>query len=88
MRVVAIWREGEDYSRSMEEWLRDLEKRCGKTIESFSPDEPEGESLARTYDVVEYPTILAFDDSGRLIQMWRGTMLPKLDDVIYYVLNT
>lgn len=87
MRVVVLWRDDQDYSRSVAEWLRDLERRCGKTAESISPDEPEGDSLARAYDVVEYPSILAIDGSGQLIQLWRGRMLPKLDDVAYYLLN-
>jgi hypothetical protein len=39
--------------------------------------------------VVEYPTILAFDDQGKLLQEWRGMnpSLPRIDDVNYYMLN-
>ena len=61
-----IWRDDTDYSRTVTEWLRDFEHRTGKQPESYSPDSPEGESICHTYDVVEYPTILAFDDEGKL----------------------
>lgn len=87
MRVVAIWREESDYARSMIEWLHDCERRLGVGPESFSPDEPEGEGLCRAHDIVEYPTILALDDDGRMVQMWRGRDLPRIDDVAYYLIK-
>ena len=71
MRVAIVWREESDY---------------GHTIESYDPDSPEGESLCRTYDIVEYPTIIALNDDGKMLQEWRGTMLPKIDDVDYYLI--
>ena len=48
-----IWREESDYARSVIEWMRELEHRTGRTIESYEPDSPEGESLCRSYDIVE-----------------------------------
>ena len=87
MRVVIIWRENADYSRAVTEWLRDIERRVGRQPESLSPDEPSGKSLARAYDVVEYPSILAFSDDGKLLQMWRGTDMPRISDVSYYLME-
>jgi len=87
MRVVIIWREDTEYARSVIEWLRDCERRIGLTPESLSPDEPDGESLCRTYDVVEYPTILAMNDDGNVLQAWRGRDLPRIDDVSYYLIE-
>ena len=87
MRVAIIWREESVYGRSVIDWLRELELRTGRTLESYEPDSPDGESLCRAYDVVEYPTILAINDKGKLLQEWRGTMLPKIDDVNYYLIS-
>ena len=87
MRVVIIWRDNEDYSRAVIDFMRDVEHRIGKTPESYSPDSPEGESIARSYDIVEYPSVLAINDDGKLVQLWRGTMLPKIDDVAFYLLE-
>ena len=81
-----IWREESDYARSVIEWMRELEHRTGRTIESYEPDSPEGESICRSYDIVEYPSIIALNDDGKMLQEWRGTMLPKIDDVNYYLI--
>jgi hypothetical protein len=87
MRVVIIWRDDTDYARTVIDWLRDFEARTGKMPESLSPDEPEGESLCRAYYVVEYPTIMALDVDGSLLQMWRGTEMPRISDVSYYLME-
>lgn len=87
MRVAIIWREESDYARSVIEWLHEFERRTGRKLESYDPDTPEGESMCRNYDVVEYPTILAFDNDGKILQVWRGAMLPKIDDVNYYLIG-
>ncbi len=87
MRVVIIWRDESEHGRSVREWLRDLERRTGRSLESYSPDEPSGESLCRAYDITMYPTIMALDNDGRMMQMWRGGMLPKIDDVSYYLIT-
>ncbi|MCR5572872.1 MAG: hypothetical protein K6F57_03820 [Candidatus Saccharibacteria bacterium] len=87
MRVVIIWRDESDYGRTVTEWLHDCERRIGVAPESLSPDEPEGESICRAYDIVEYPSMLAIDDGGKVMQMWRGRDLPRIDDVAYYLME-
>lgn len=87
MRVVIIWRDESDYGRTVTEWLHDCERRIGVAPESLSPDEPEGESICRAYDIVEYPSMLAIDDGGKVMQMWRGCDLPRIDDVAYYLME-
>lgn len=84
MRVVCVWREGYDYSRTVEEWLREFEHRNNVEVESIDPETREGESFCRAYDVVEYPTILALGDDGAVLAMWRGEMLPTFDEVAYW----
>lgn len=84
MRVVCVWREGYDYSRTVEEWLREFERRTSKEIESLDPGTREGESFCQAYDIVEYPSILALDENGAVAAMWRGEMLPTFDEVAYW----
>ncbi len=85
MRVVCVWREGEDYSRAVEEWLTEFERRTGKRVESLSPDGREGTQFCTTYDIVEYPTFLALGDGGEVMAMWRGRELPLFDEVGYWI---
>ena len=87
MRVVIVWRDESDYGRTVTEWLHDCERRIGVAPESLSPDEPEGESICKAYDIVEYPSMLAIDDGGKVMQMWRGRDLPRIDDVTYYLME-
>lgn len=84
MRTVCIWRDDEDYSRAMTEWIWGFEHRTGREIESISPDTREGESLCNAYDIVEYPTILVLRDDGSVVASWRGRNLPLFDEVAYW----
>lgn len=84
MRIVCIWRDNEDYSRMVSEWIHEFEHRTGREIENISPDSREGESLCNAYDVVEYPTILALGNDGSVKASWRGKTLPLIDEVAYW----
>lgn len=85
MKVVVVYRRESDYGRMVADWLRDFTRQTGKTLEEISPDDRSGAALCRTYDVVEYPTLLALDDDGRVQNIWSGTMLPTISEVSYYV---
>ena len=81
-----VSRDNEDYTRSVDEWIHEFERRTGWEVEVLNPDEGEGETLSRAYDVVEYPTILALNDSdGGVLAMWRGRELPTFDEVAYWI---
>ena len=84
MKVVCVWRDNTDYAREVNEWLEEFAKRDAGEIESMDPDTIEGEAFARAHDVVEYPTIIAVDDEGRELEVWRGLPLPLMDQVAYY----
>ncbi len=83
MRVVCIFRDNEDYSRTVSDWLEDFRRQTGREIETMNPDE--APNFCETYDVVEYPTILALDDFGSVRAFWRGRSLPLINEVLYYM---
>ncbi|MBR3229016.1 hypothetical protein IKF67_02170 [Candidatus Saccharibacteria bacterium] len=84
MRVVCIYREGQDYSRSVSEWLENFRRQTGREIETMNPDENTG--FCEAYDVVEYPTILALGTNGEVRASWRGRNLPLINEVLYYTI--
>jgi hypothetical protein len=84
MKVVVVYKAESDYARIVVDWLQDFTRQTGKAIEAVDPDTAEGASLCRTYDIVEYPTLLAIDGDGRIQNSWRGTMLPTISEVSYY----
>lgn len=85
MRVVVLARENTDYARAVETFVNDFARQTGQPLDVVSPDSGEGESLTQTYDIVEYPTILALSDDGQMQNMWAGTNLPTISEVSYYV---
>lgn len=85
MKVVVVTKDNTDYARTVSDYLRDFKRQTGHDIEIINPDEPNGASFCRTYDIVEYPTIVATADDGAMQNMWRGLPLPTISEVSYYV---
>ena len=83
MRVVCIFREGEDYSRSVNEWIENVRRQSGHVIEKMDPDKNTG--FCEAYDVVEYPAIMALGERGDVRASWRGKELPLINEVLYYL---
>ena len=83
MRIVCIFREHSDVARDTIDFLENFKRRTGHDIESLDPDK--NTAFCETYDVVEYPTIIARDDQGTPRATWRGFPLPLIDEVSYYL---
>ena len=84
MKTVCIYRDKQDYSRSVEEWLESFYRQTGRKIEVMNPDENIG--FCEAYDVVEYPTILALGEMGEVLASWRGREMPLINEVLYYMI--
>lgn len=83
MRVICIYRDNEDYTRSVTEFIENVRRQTGHVIESMDPDK--NTTFCRTYDIVEYPTIIALDNQGSVLNLWRGRNLPLIDEVLFYM---
>ena len=83
MRVVCIYRDNQDYTRSVDEWIENIRRQTGHEVETMDPDTNTG--FCEAYDVVEYPTILALDDQGAVRASWRGKTLPLINEVLFYM---
>lgn len=84
MRIICIYRDNQDYSRSVTDWLEDFHRQTGREIEVMDPDH--NVNFCETYDIVEYPTIIALGNQGDVRAMWRGRDLPLINEVSYYML--
>lgn len=85
MIVKVIYKYESDHAREVLDYLRDFERQTGHTLEEVDPDTSEGAHTCRTYDIVEYPTIIALSDDGQLQNIWRGRPLPTISEVSFYV---
>lgn len=84
MKVIVVYKPDSEHARAVTDWLRDFSRQTGKILEEVNPDTKEGTQICRNYDIVEYPTIVAFDNNGVLQNMWRGATLPTISEVSYY----
>jgi len=85
MRVVVITKDNMEYSRQVSTYLNDFLRQTGHELETLNPESREGDTFCRTYDIVEYPTIITLSDDGALQHLWRGLPLPTISEVSYYV---
>lgn len=83
MRIICVFRQRQDYSRFVNEWLENFYRRTGQKIETMDPDK--NVNFCETYEIIEYPTIIAIDDSGRVRAFWHGKSLPLINEVSYYL---
>ena len=84
MNVTIVYRSDSEHGRQVEEYLRDFSKQTGRSLQTTDPDTADGASMCRTYDIVEYPTVIAVSDDGQLQNSWRGLPLPTISEVSYY----
>lgn len=84
MKVVIVYRSDSDHGSIVEQYLRDFSRQTGGTIETIDPDTKDGADLCRTYDIVEYPSVIALADSGQMQNSWRGLPLPTISELSYY----
>lgn len=79
-----VYKDESDHARTVTDYLRDFERQTGKQLIVVDPESRDGAGFCTTYDVVEYPTIVAVDDNGVIQNMWRGTSFPTISELSYY----
>lgn len=84
MRTVVVTRDNTDYSRSVETFLTDFSRQTGRQLEVIDPDTLDGQSFCQTYDIVQYPTIIALSGDGQMQSIWAGPSLPTISEVSFY----
>lgn len=84
MKVLMLYRTHSETERVALDYARDFSMQTGTDLSLIDCDSPEGVSLARLYDIVDYPAILATAEDGSLLQLWQGSALPRIGEVSYY----
>jgi len=84
VRVVVLSKDQTDYARAVTDYLRDFQRQTGRELEVMDPESPDGISFCQTYDILEFPTLVALSDDGILQNQWRGLPLPTISEVSYY----
>ena len=85
MKTVVVYEDNSEYSRTVTDYLRDFTRQTGHELETIDPMSKDGADFCRSYDIVEYPSIVVLSDDGALQNLWRGLPLPTISEVSYYV---
>jgi cytochrome oxidase Cu insertion factor (SCO1/SenC/PrrC family) len=84
MKIVILYHPESDHARRVEEYAHDFERIYPQKVDLLSLETREGADMARLYDVVRYPALLALRDTGEMLQMWVNDQLPLMDEVAAY----
>lgn len=87
VKLLILYRPNSDHATEVESYVRDFEHQHGLSgkVELVSMNTRDGAATASLYDVVAYPSILALDNEGRVLNLWQGKPLPLMDEVAAYV---
>ncbi len=84
MRIAVLYRTNSEHERQVTDFERDFQSRTGRSVELLDVNTVEGDAMAKTYDILRYPTVLAIANDGNLLQMWQGDYMPLINEVSYY----
>lgn len=85
MKVVILYRPNSEHARTVEEFIHDFKRQeTTRQVEVLNVDTVEGSSIAKLYDVVQYPSILALTNDGQLLKTWQGEPMPLMNELAYY----
>lgn len=79
-----VYKDNTDTTRTVTDFMRDFERQTGAVLETLDPESRDGVAFCSTYDIIEYPTIIAIDSNGSMQNMWRGLPLPTISELSYY----
>ena len=85
MRVVVVYKENNDYTRDVTDYIRDFKRQTGHDLEPLDPESQRGIDFCQIYDIMELPTMIAISDEGVIQNSWQGLPLPTISEVSYYV---
>jgi hypothetical protein len=86
MRTVILYHPKDEFAGMAQDYARDYHNRRQDRpeIELLSLDTAAGSDMAKLYDVVRYPAILAVADGGGLQKLWQDLPFPLFDEVSAY----
>lgn len=90
MKVLVLYRPNSEFSRSVEEFIHDLQTRHNiddHHLEVLDYDSREGAATASLYDVMAQPSVVVTADDGAYVKSWQGGDLPLLEEVAGYTIS-
>lgn len=70
MKAAILYKPNTESESSVQEYVRGFEHQTGRKIELIDAESVEGVQKAITYDVLQYPAIVALREDGSFIEAW------------------
>lgn len=87
MKISILYHPVSEHARSVEQYAREFKQRHGADIELVSLETRQGAYIAKLYDIVRYPAVLAVDDNAVLVKNWQDEHLPLMNEVASYLVR-
>lgn len=85
MKVLVLYRPQSEHARRTEEFVQNIKRQHGLSLEVIDVDSREGLAAASLYDVMMYPAVLVTSLDGQLIKLWSGEEVPPMpNEVVAY----
>jgi len=84
MKVLVLYHPESDHGGQVEDFAHEYKRFKGKELELLSLETVEGAEMAKLYDVVQYPAVLAVAGDGQLQKLWQGQTLPLMAEIDQY----
>lgn len=85
MKAMIFYRPNSEHERMVQDYVRDFARHTGKELPIVDVNTRDGAYQAELYDVLKFPSIVATDDEGKVLQIWDADLLPRFDEVSFYV---
>ena len=82
---MLFYRPNSEHERTVEEYAHDFTRHTGKELPLVDVNTRDGAYQAELYGVMRFPSIVAVDSEGKMLQAWSGDLLPRFDEVSFYV---
>ncbi len=85
MRIVVLYHPKSDHVGRVEEYAHEYHRRHpDRELELLSLETKPGWEMAKLYDVVRYPAVIAIAEDGEMQQLWQDELLPLLGELDAY----
>ncbi|HUD06981.1 MAG TPA: hypothetical protein VMR34_03780 [Candidatus Saccharimonadales bacterium] len=85
MKAVILYHKTGENFRAIEEFANDLKRDTSKEVVLVDLESPEGDQMAKVYDILNYPAVLILREDGQLSKGWQNGSLPASAEVLGYL---
>lgn len=89
MRLAILYHPKSDHVGKVEEYAHEYHRRHpDRELELVSLETKPGWEMAKLYDVVRYPAVLAIEKDGHMAAMWQEEQLPLMSEIDSYSVHS